>query len=117
MVMDTTYTCNVGATCAPDATDFYRMDPDGLRYFGGTGANAAGTQFSMTTFASPEGMLKHPVTPGTMMGGPGGGYQNRKTWQVALMGTSSITFAFTSPTTSTLRLPGGRVSHIQPQAW
>jgi hypothetical protein len=33
--MHTTYVCNVGVTCAPDATDFYRMDPDGMRYFGG----------------------------------------------------------------------------------
>jgi len=37
------------ATCAPDATDFFRMDPDGMRYFCGTGSNAAGTQFSMMT--------------------------------------------------------------------
>jgi hypothetical protein len=88
--MHTTYTCSVGATCAPDATDFYRMDPDGVRYFGGTGANAAGTQFSMMTFASPEWLLKHPVTPGTMMGGHGGGYQNMETWQAGVMGTNSM---------------------------
>ena len=25
--MHTTYMCNVGVTCAPDATDFFRMDP------------------------------------------------------------------------------------------
>src|SRR5512146_434688 len=52
--MHTTYVCNAGVTCAPDATDFFRMDPDGMRYFGGTGANAPGTQFSMMTYTSPE---------------------------------------------------------------
>lgn len=88
--MHTTYVCNVGATCAPDATDFYRMDPDGMRYFGGTGANAAGTQFSMMTYTSPEWLLKNPVTPGTMMGGPGGGYQNMEAWQTGVSGTSSM---------------------------
>jgi hypothetical protein len=88
--MHTTYVCNVGATCAPDATDFYRMDPDGMRYFGGTGANAAGTQFSMMTYSSPEWLLKNPVTPGTMMGGPGGGYQNMEMWQAGVAGTSSM---------------------------
>jgi hypothetical protein len=88
--MHTTYVCNVGVTCAPDATDFYRMDPDGMRYFGGTGANAAGTQFSMMTYANPEWLLKNPVTPGTMMGGPGGGYQNMEMWQAGVMGTNSM---------------------------
>jgi hypothetical protein len=88
--MHTTYVCNVGVACAPDATDFYRMDPDGMRYFGGTGANAAGTQFSMMTYTSPEWLLKNPITPGNMMGGPGGGYQNVETWQAGVMGTSSM---------------------------
>ena len=41
--MHTTYTCVAGATCAPDSTDFFRMDPDGVHYFGGTGANARAT--------------------------------------------------------------------------
>ncbi len=58
--MHTTYVCNAGVTCAPDATDFYRMDPDGMRYFGGTGANAMGTQFSMMTYTNPEWLLKNP---------------------------------------------------------
>jgi len=88
--MHTTYVCNVGVACAPDATDFFRMDPDGTRYFGGTGANATGTQFSMMTYTSPEWLLKNPVTPGTMMGGPGGGYQNMEMWQAGVMGTSSM---------------------------
>ncbi len=88
--MHTTYVCNVGVTCAPDATDFYRMDPDGMRYFGGTGANAAGTQFSMMTYTNPEWLLKNPVSPGTMMGGPGGGYQNMEMWQAGVTGTNSM---------------------------
>ena len=86
--MHTTYVCNAGATCAPDATDFYRMDPDGMRYFGGNGANSTGTQFSMMTYTSPEWMLKNPVTPGTMMGG--GGYQGMEMWQTNVMGTGSM---------------------------
>jgi hypothetical protein len=86
--MHTTYTCNVGVPCAPDATDFFRMDPDGMRYFGGTGANAAGTQYSMMTYTSPEWTLKNPVTPGTMMGG--GGYQNMEIWQAGVVGTNSM---------------------------
>ena len=88
--MHTTYVCNAGATCAPDATDFFRMDPDGMRYFGGTGANSMGTQFSMMTYTNPEWLLKNPVTPGTMMGGAGGGYQNVEMWQASVMGTSSM---------------------------
>ncbi len=88
--MHTTYVCNAGATCAPDATDFFRMDPDGMHYFGGTGANPAGTQFSMMTYTNPEWLLKNPVSPGTMMGGPGGGYQNMEMWQAGVMGTSSM---------------------------
>jgi len=86
--MHTTYVCNAGGACAPDATDFYRMDPDGLRYFGGTGANAAGTRFSMMSYTNPEWLLKNPVTPGTMMGG--GGYRNVEMWQAGVMGTSSM---------------------------
>jgi hypothetical protein len=85
-----TYTCNVRVTCAPDATDFFRMDPDGIHYFGGTGANGVGTQFSMMTYTNPEWLLKNPVTPGTMMGGPGGGYQNMEMWQAGVMGTGSM---------------------------
>lgn len=83
-----TYMCNAAVTCAPDATDFYRMDPDGMRYFGGSGANSTGTQFSMMTYTSPEWMLKNPVTPGTMMGG--GGYQNMEMWQASVTRTNSM---------------------------
>lgn len=56
--MHTTYVCAAGMSCAPDATDFYRMDPDGMHYFGGSGANAAGTQFSMMTYTSPEWLVR-----------------------------------------------------------
>lgn len=86
--MHTTYTCNPTATCAPDATDFYRMDHDGMRYFGGTGANSSGTQFSMMAYTSPEWVLKNPVMPGTMM--PGGMYQGMEMWQTGVMGTGSM---------------------------
>ena len=86
--MHTTYVCNAGVSCAPDATDFYRMDPDGMHYFGGMGADPAGAQYSMMTYTSPEWMLKNPVTPGTMMAG--GGYQNMESWQANVMGTGSM---------------------------
>jgi hypothetical protein len=88
--MHMTYVCNAGVACAPDATDFFRMDPDGMRYYGGTGANASGTLFSMMSYTNPEWLLKNPVTPGSMMGGPGGGYQNMEMWQVGVAGTGSM---------------------------
>ena len=84
----TTYTCNVGMACAPDATDFYRMDPDGMHYFGGAGADSSGTRFSMMTMSSPEWVLKNPVTPGTMMGG--GNYQGMEVWQASVSGNNSM---------------------------
>jgi hypothetical protein len=86
--MHTNYVCVATANCAPDATDFYRMDPDGMRYFGGTGANPTGSQFSMMNYTSPEWLLKNPVAPGTMMSG--GGYQNMEGWQAGVMGTGSM---------------------------
>jgi hypothetical protein len=86
--MHTTYTCVASVPCAPDATDFFRMDPDGMHYFGGTGANPDGTQYSMMSYTSPEWLMKNPVTPGTMM--MGGGYQNMETWQTGVMGTGSM---------------------------
>jgi hypothetical protein len=85
----TTYTCNPGVSCAPDATDFYRMDADGMHYFGGTGANAVGTQFAMMSFTRPEWVLKNPVTPGVMMNG-GGGYRNTEMWQAGVVGSGSM---------------------------
>ncbi len=86
--MHMSYVCAAGVACAPDATDFYGMYADGMRYFGGTGADASGTQFSMISYTSPEWLLKNPVTPGTMMGN--GGYQNMETWQTGVMGSGSM---------------------------
>jgi len=86
--MHMSYTCVAGVPCAPDATDFYRMDPDGMHYFGGTGANATGSQYSMMSYTSPEWLMKNPVAPGTMMAG--GGYQNMETWGTSVMGTGSM---------------------------
>lgn len=87
--MHTTYTCRPGTACEPDATDFFRMDPDGMHYFGGTGADSIGAQYSMMSYMNPEWLLKNPVTPGTMM--PGGGYQNMEMWQAGVAGTGSMT--------------------------
>lgn len=86
--MHTTYSCVANVACAPDATDFFRMDPDGMRYFGGTGADPTGTHFSMMSYIGPEWLLKNPVTPGTMM--PGGGYQNMEMWQTGVLGSGSM---------------------------
>jgi hypothetical protein len=86
--MHTNYVCVATVNCAPDATDFYRMDPDGMHYFGGTGANPSGTQYSMMSYTNPEWLLKNPVAPGTMMAG--GGYQNMERWQAGVMGTGSM---------------------------
>jgi hypothetical protein len=74
--------------CAQDATDFYRMDPDGMHYFGGDGDTAAADHFMMT-YTSPEWMLKNPVLPGTMMAP--GMYQGGETWQMAVSGMNSMT--------------------------
>lgn len=82
-----TFTCSSATPCADDATDFYRMDPDGMRYFGGDGDTPAGDHFMMT-FSSPEWMLKNPVSPGTMMAP--GTYQGAEMWQMAVQGTNSM---------------------------
>jgi hypothetical protein len=86
--MHTTYACVPAVACAPDATDFYQADPDGVRYFGGMGADPAGMAFSTMTYTAPEWMLKNPVTPGTMMAG--GGYQNIETWHADVVGSGSM---------------------------
>lgn len=82
-----TFTCRPATPCADDATDFYRMDPDGMHYFGGDGNTPAGDHFMMT-YSSPEWMLKNPVSPGTMMGP--GMYQGAEMWQMAVQGTNSM---------------------------
>jgi hypothetical protein len=84
----TSYVCVADTNCAPDTTDFYRMDPDGMHYFGGTGADPTGTWFSMMSYTSPEWLLKDPIVPGSMM--PGGGNQGMEGWQSGVVGTGSM---------------------------
>jgi hypothetical protein len=119
--MHTTYACNPTVACAPDAIDFYRMDPDGMHYFGGTGANAAGTQFSMMVYTNPEWLLKNPVAPGTMMGG---GFQGMEMWQAGVMGTGSVmggqafTSGYQALALETVTTPAGifqNVLHVREQ--
>lgn len=86
--MHSTYTCNIGTTCAPDATDFYGVGPNGVHYYGGTGADATGAHFSMMSLTYPEWVLQNPVRPGTMMAG--GGYANAGSWTATVMGTGSM---------------------------
>ena len=86
--MHTAYTCAAGVQCAPDATDFYRMDPDGMHYFGGTGSDPDGHHYSMTMYTNPEWPLQNPVTPGTMMGG--GMYQNMGQWSAGVSGSGNM---------------------------
>ena len=83
-----TFACKPAAPCADDATDFYRMDPDGVHYFGGDGNTPAGDHFMMT-YSSPEWMLKNPPSPGTMMGT--GSYTGAEMWQMPVQGMNSIT--------------------------
>lgn len=63
--MHSTYTCVVGATCAP-----------------------AGVRFSMMSLTDPEWALRNPAFPGTMMGG--GGYANAGSWTTSVKGTGSM---------------------------
>lgn len=86
--MHWTYTCNAGAACAPDATDFYGMGPNGVHYYGGTGAEPTGTRFSMMSLTSPEWVLRNPAFPGTMMAG--GGYVNVGSWTAGVQGSDSM---------------------------
>jgi hypothetical protein len=85
-----TFVCKPATTCADDATDFYRMDPDGMHYYGGDGNTPADDHFMMT-YSSPEWMLKNPVLPGTMMGP--GSYQGAEMWQMSVQGMNSMTGA------------------------
>ena len=81
------FTCRPTTPCADDATHFFRMDPDGMHYFGGDGNTDADDHFMMT-YSSPEWMLKNPVSPGTMMGP--GSYQGAEMWQMAVQGMNSM---------------------------
>lgn len=120
--MHTSYVCNPGVSCAPDATDFYMMDPDGVRYFGGMGADASGVAYSMMTYTDPEWTLKNPVAPGTMMGG--GGYQNMETWHAnvtgtgSMMGGQSFTSSYQALALETIDTPAGTFAnalHVREQ--
>ncbi|HQR10932.1 MAG TPA: hypothetical protein PLW68_06330 [Casimicrobiaceae bacterium] len=83
-----TAVCRTAVQCEEDATDFYRMDADGMRYFGGDGTTPDDVHFMMT-YANPEWVLKNPVSPGTMMGS-GMGYQNTEMWRAAVSGTNTL---------------------------
>lgn len=86
--MHMTFVCAPATPCNQDATDYFRMDPDGVHYFGGDGETPGDAHYMMT-LASPEWLLKNPVSPGTMMG-PGMGYQNTETWQTGVAGMNSM---------------------------
>ncbi|MBK6980222.1 MAG: hypothetical protein IPH30_00850 [Betaproteobacteria bacterium] len=88
VAMHTTYVCAAGQSCAPDATDFYRGLDDGVRYYGGTGADPTGTHFSMMALGSPEWILRNPVQPRSGMGGPGQGGDG--SWWATVQGTDSM---------------------------
>src|SRR6266545_4142562 len=77
--MHTRFVCQPAVPCNPDSIEFYRMDPDGMHYFGGNTATPDDALHYMMSFTSPDWLLKNPVTPGTMMG-PGMGYQSPDTW-------------------------------------
>jgi len=81
------YVCQ-SLPCNQDSVDFYRMDPDGMRYFGGDTATPDDTHYMMS-FSSPEWLLKSPVTPGTMMGS-GMGYQSAESWQTSVAGMNTM---------------------------
>ncbi|MEP7181256.1 MAG: hypothetical protein ABI886_03600 [Betaproteobacteria bacterium] len=83
-----TAVCRTATPCSEDTTDFYRMDPDGMRYFGGDGTTPADDHYMMS-LSGPEWLLKNPVAPGTMMG-PGMGYLNTEMWQAAVSGTNTM---------------------------
>lgn len=105
-----TFACRSGTPCAQHATEFYRMDADGLHYFGGDGDTAAGDHFMMT-YASPEWMLKNPVWPGTMMGP--GHQQGAESWEAAVnamhstMGPQSYTSSYRAEALETVTTPMG----------
>ena len=83
-----TATCRSGMPCVQDTTDFFRMDSDGMRYFGGDGRTADHVNY-MTTLMDPEWLIKNPVSPGMMMG-PGMGYQDVDGWQATVSGMHSV---------------------------
>jgi hypothetical protein len=122
MGIHTSYVCNLNVTCGMDADDFYRMDPDGVRYFGGAGANAPGTMFAMVSLTGPEWILANPASPGSMMSG--GGYSNAGMWQSTvagsgnMMGSSTYTNTYYAQALETVTTPAGTFAnalHVREQ--
>jgi len=120
--MHMTFVCAPAIPCNQDATDYFRMDPDGMHYFGGDNETADGVHYMMT-FASPEWLLKNPVSPGTMMG-PGMGYQNAEGWQTgvngmnSMMGPQHYTSSYQAEALETVVTPAGTFSnalHVREQ--
>lgn len=120
--MHVSYTCNEGASCAPYATDFYGRYPDGVRHFGGVGANLLGTQFWMTSLTGPEWVLKDPVDPGRMTAG--GGYDGAESWTATVNGSASMmgperyTSTYRALSLETVTVPAGtfeNVLHVREQ--
>ena len=71
----TTATCRPSTPCVQDTTDFFRMDPDGMRYFGGDGRTADHVNY-MTTLMNPEWLIKIRFTRHD--DGPGDGVPGRR---------------------------------------
>ena len=80
--------CKDNVSCTTATNDFYRMDPDGMRWFGGSSQAPDGSHYMMS-LANPDWVLKNPVSPGTMMG-PGMGYQNTEQWQMPVTGMNTM---------------------------
>ena len=80
--------CKDNVPCTMDMDDFYRMDPDGVHWFGGSSQAPDGSHYMMS-LANPDWVLKNPVSPGTMMG-PGMGYQNTEQWQMPVTGMNTM---------------------------
>lgn len=106
-----TAVCRPATPCTDDTTDFYRMDPDGMHYFGGDGRTPGDVNYMMS-LVSPEWLMKNPLSPGTMMG-PGMGYQNAEMWQTAvsgmntMMGTQSYMSSYQAQALETVTTPAG----------
>jgi hypothetical protein len=109
--LNATYTCNIGSSCAPYATDFYSTSPDGVRHYGGVGANLLGTQFRMTSLTGPEWILKDPVAPGWLVAG--GVYDGAESWTAtvhvsgSMMGPERYTSTYRALTLETVTVPAG----------
>ena len=103
--------CKDNVPCTIDTDDFYRMDPDGMRWFGGSSQTPDGSHYMMS-LANPDWVLKNPVSPGTMMG-PGMGYQNTEQWQMSvtgmntMMGTVGYTSTYQALALETVVTPAG----------